>query len=229
MEPRWFVSFIMQFCRPRKGIDRCFTREIGDIVHVMRGFLQKQTSRLLRVTIPAMIIHAAIGDVVDRLHHGQFAKKPALDNALHLPHKRRDPQRERDHRAIGLTLRCGFQAGILLFVDADGFFQIERNAAGKHLCGKSRVKGAARADENAVQPALLEQRIGAFYKYGLRKACVVRRLRTDLLRARVGDGKHANVCLNCGKRLHHRAGAETVSNKSDIFCHAVVSTFFGIK
>ena len=55
-----------------------------DVVDIMGGLLQEQAAGLGRVAVPAVIINAAVGDIVDGLHHRKPAQHAAVHNALHL-------------------------------------------------------------------------------------------------------------------------------------------------
>ena len=81
------------------------------------------------------------------------------------------------------------------------------------------MQRAARTDEDPVQRIQIQQRFGAFYIYRILKSRIAHRLNANLLRAWIDNRDHADVRLDCRKRLHHGAGAKTVSDKADFLCH----------
>ena len=112
------MKIIAGFIEPDSGeVEIGQTIKIGyfgqevDIVHIVGGLLQEQAARLLRVAIPAVVIDAAVGHVVDGLHHGQAAQPAALHNALHLLRDGGKAQREADHHPVLAPLGGGAQLG----------------------------------------------------------------------------------------------------------------------
>ena len=183
----------------------------------MRGLLQKQPARLRRVAVPAVVVHAAVGHVVDRLHHGQPPQTAAARQLLHLQRDGGKAKREAHHHALFLSPARLAQRLVLLAADTHGLFQKQRHARFQHPAGQRRMQRAARADEHAVQIVAGQQRCRVLIPACFGKVGVVLRSRRDLCVPRIGHGGHADVRFQRAESLEHGFGAKAVADKADSF------------
>ena len=193
MQPGGPVSFIIELLGVREDTLRCQPGGVADIVDIMRRFLQKQPAGQARVAVPAVIVHAAVGHIVDGLHHGDAPERAAFDQLPQADGDIRHAQREGHDGPVQLSL-CGLtQRPVLRFADADGLFQKQRDIPLQDLDRQRRMQRAARADKYAVRFAAPQQRVRVF-----------------------SDG---NIRLDLPEGLQHGFRTQAVAEKGKLLCH----------
>ena len=219
MQPGGPVSFIIELLGVREDTLRRQPGGVADIVDIMRRFLQKQPAGQARVAVPAVIVHAAVGHIVDGLHHGDAPERAAFDQLPQADGDIRHAQREGHDGPVQLSL-CGLtQRPVLRFADADGLFQKQRDIPLQDLDRQRRMQRAARADEYAVRFAAPQQRVRVFKIPRFSEQRISGIFLFDLLPARVRDCGDGNIRLDLPEGLQHGFRTQAVAEKGKLLCH----------